>query len=104
MSEQSTQIEYHWVATIQNGPRLITCESTVNAVPGMHTRQSTTKVVFDHLTAQFGAGFNVIFFSLEPNAIPQAVARCADCDTYNAASVTACEVCGSTRRMSGGGQ
>ncbi|MEW2458894.1 hypothetical protein [Streptomyces albus] len=68
-------VEFHWLATIQMGPRLVTEDGVIGAVPGAHTRQPTTLAVFDHLKEKYESGFTVLFFSLEPNQLAEAGGR-----------------------------
>lgn len=75
MSEQATPaappdaITFYWLATIttDDGMR-ITCDGTMPAVPGTHTRMSTTRAVMQHLKDLHGP-LTVLFLSLEPNDI-----------------------------------
>jgi hypothetical protein len=75
MSEQPTPtpqpnaITFYWLATIttDDGMR-ITCDGTMPAVPGTHTRMSTTRAVMQHLKDLHG-GLTIAFLSLEPNEI-----------------------------------
>ncbi|MDX2697589.1 hypothetical protein [Streptomyces ipomoeae] len=66
---QPDAITFYWLATIttDDGMR-ITCDGTMTAVPGTHTRMSTTRAVMQHLKDLHG-GLTVLFLSLEPNDI-----------------------------------
>jgi hypothetical protein len=69
MSEQPNTIAFYWLATIiTDRGKQLTCDATVDAIPGAHTRMSTTRSVMDFLRERHGE-FTLLFFSLEPNEI-----------------------------------
>jgi hypothetical protein len=66
---QPDAITFYWLATVQtDGGMRITCDGTMPAVPGTHTRMSTTRAVMQHLKDLHG-GLTVLFLSLEPDEI-----------------------------------
>lgn len=67
MSMDVTPVEFYWLATIQRETRQVTHDGVINAVPGMHTRATITKYVLDRLREQYGTGFTILCYSLEPN-------------------------------------
>lgn len=65
-------ITYYWLATIEtDAGKRVTCDGPMPAVPGTHTRMTTTRAVLKHLREQHG-GLTVLFLSLELDAITPA--------------------------------
>lgn len=64
-------VTLHWIMTVQaNGGRQGTNDGRINAIPGVHTRETTYQAIRDAMKDFMGTDhFTVIFFSLEPNAI-----------------------------------
>lgn len=62
-------VTFYWLITIQcdNGKQL-TCDGTMPAAPGTHTRMTTSRAIMDDLRERHGS-FTVLFLHLEPNAI-----------------------------------
>ncbi|WP_435279306.1 hypothetical protein [Streptomyces sp. 1222.5] len=60
---------FYWLVTIEttDGER-ITCDGTMPASPGIHTRMTTARALMDELKARHG-GITVCFLYLEPNNI-----------------------------------
>ncbi|WP_322501801.1 hypothetical protein TR631_33765 [Streptomyces rochei] len=74
---QPDTVTFYWLATIQtdDGHR-ITCDGTMTAVPGTHTRLSTTRALLADLKERHG-GLTVLCLYLEQNdisALPRPVA------------------------------
>lgn len=68
-AQPSDAVTFYWLATIQTDDGLqITCDGTIGAIPGTHTRASTTKTVIAQLKERHG-GLTILFLSLEPNEI-----------------------------------
>jgi hypothetical protein len=62
-------ITFYWLATIETDDGIrITCDGTMPAVPGTHTRTSTARAVMQHLKDLHG-DLTVLFLLLEPDEI-----------------------------------
>jgi hypothetical protein len=70
-SEQPTPntVTFYWLVTIQcDDGKQISCDGTMPAVPGTHTRMTTTRAIMDDLRERHSS-FTVLFLYLEPNEI-----------------------------------
>lgn len=67
-------VTFYWLVTIETtSGKQVTCDGTMPAVPGQHTRMSTTRAVMNHLKDMHG-DLVVLFLLLEPNDIPAVTA------------------------------
>ena len=74
MSGQQTPqtVTYYWVATIGVQSKQLTCDASIDLIPGVHTRMTATRSVMDFLRERHGE-YVLLAFSMEPNDIPPAV-------------------------------
>lgn len=64
-----TTVTFYWLATIETDQgKQVTCDGTMPAAPGTHTRMTTTRAVMEHLKEQHG-DLVVLYFLLQPNEI-----------------------------------
>ncbi|MFE7073784.1 hypothetical protein ACFU96_27225 [Streptomyces sp. NPDC057620] len=62
-------VTFYWLITLQHDNGLqLTCDGTMPAVPGTHTRMTTSRAIMDDLRERHGT-FTVLFLYLEPNEI-----------------------------------
>lgn len=73
MPATATTVTFYWLATIETtrGEQL-TCDGTMPATPGAHTRMSTARAVMQHLKERHG-DLVVLFLYLETNEIAPSV-------------------------------
>ncbi|WP_045563001.1 hypothetical protein [Streptomyces sp. FxanaA7] len=63
--------QFHWVMTVQtNDGRQATNDGRINAVPGVHTQETTYQAVRNAMKDLVGTDhFTVVFFALHPNQL-----------------------------------
>ena len=67
--DRASEVTFYWLATIvTNQGKQLTCDATLNATPGVHTRMSTVRSVMDFLRERHGE-FVLLYLHLEPNEI-----------------------------------
>lgn len=67
--QQSDPVTFYWLATIETTRGVqTTCDGTMPATPGAHTRMTTARAVMDFLKKRHGE-LVVLFLYLEPNEI-----------------------------------
>lgn len=65
---EQTAVTYHWIMTVQTGDgRQGTNDGRIDAIPGIHTHESTYTTVLKSMKQWIGAeDTTVLFFSLAP--------------------------------------